>query len=160
MRYCKKLNEILNVEDDEIEFIDDEDNYEPLNCKGVMIGELNPMNNPLVRESHAIRMKELGKDIEWKSKLMMAIRTEEYRQKMREIKTGTKHSEESKKKMSESAKRIGTGKFNLGVAKTDEHKENMKNAALKRERIPCCKCGRGFTKANLQKHENSCSEKS
>jgi len=151
----KRLNEILGVEDDGIEVID-EGNYEPLSCKGVMFGKLNPMSNPLVRDAHATRMKELGKSIEWKSKLMMAIRTEEYRQKMREVKTGTKHSEESKKKMSESAKRVGTGKFNLGIAKTDEHKENIKNSALKRERVPCCKCGKGFTRANIKKHENSC----
>lgn len=40
--------------------------------------------------------------------------------------------------------------------KSDEHKENMRKAALKRERIPCSKCGKGYTKANLNKHERSC----
>lgn len=42
--------------------------------------------------------------------------------------------------------------------KSDEHKENMRKAALKRERFPCSKCGKTFTKANLAKHENSCNE--
>lgn len=41
--------------------------------------------------------------------------------------------------------------------KSEEHRENMRKAALKRERFPCSKCGKGFTKANLNKHEKSCS---
>ena len=40
--------------------------------------------------------------------------------------------------------------------KSDEHKENIRKAALKRERIPCSKCGKRYTKANLAKHEKSC----
>lgn len=153
----KRLNKILGIEDGEIGVIDEE-NYEHLSSSGVMFGELNPMKNPIVKETHATRMKELAKNEDWKNKLLMIIRTEEYKEKMRQIVTGRKHSEESKKKMSESAKRVGTGRFNLGVPKTDEHREKMKTTTLKRERISCCKCGKGFTKANIRKHENSCSK--
>lgn len=40
--------------------------------------------------------------------------------------------------------------------KTKEHAANIAKGALKRERIPCCKCGKGITKANLKKHEGAC----
>lgn len=43
--------------------------------------------------------------------------------------------------------------------KSDDHKENMRKTALKRERIPCSKCGKGYTKANLAKHEKACHTK-
>ncbi|NBS94500.1 MAG: hypothetical protein EBT27_12415 [Betaproteobacteria bacterium] len=158
MEYFKKLDNFFNIESSEMEIVDDINVSEFLSLSGVMFGKLNPMSNPIIKDAHAIRMKELSENPEWKSKLMMAIRTDEYREKMRQIVTGRKHSEETKRKMSEIAKRVGTGKFNLGVPKTNEHKENMKNVALKRERISCCKCGKGFTKANLQKHENSCNK--
>jgi hypothetical protein len=154
----KRLNEILGVEDDGVEIVD-EGNYVHLSSSRVMFGKLNPMSNPLVKEAHAIRMKELAKEEEWKKKLLSAIRSDEYRQKMREIVTGRKHSEETKQRMSEIHKQIGTGKFNLGVPKSEDTKKRMSESALVRERFPCCKCGKGFTKANIKKHENSCSGK-
>jgi len=40
--------------------------------------------------------------------------------------------------------------------KSDQHAENIREAALRRERIPCSKCGKGITKANLKKHEEAC----
>lgn len=40
--------------------------------------------------------------------------------------------------------------------KTLEHAENIRKAALKRERITCEKCGNGYTKANFNKHYVSC----
>jgi hypothetical protein len=123
-----------------------------------MFGKLNPMSNPFVKEAHAIRMKELAKEKEWKEKLLIAIRSDEYRQKMRETVTGRKHTEETKQRMSEIHKQIGTGKFNLGVPKSEDTKEKMSDVALKRERISCSKCGKGFTKANIRKHENSCNK--
>ena len=43
--------------------------------------------------------------------------------------------------------------------KSETHKENMRKTALKRERFPCSKCGNGYTKANLVKHEKACNGK-
>ena len=57
----KKINEILGIEDDGVEIIDD-GNYVPFNSGRVMFGKLNPMSNPLVKEAHAITMKELTKE--------------------------------------------------------------------------------------------------
>ena len=57
----KKINEILGIEDDGVEIIDD-GNYVPFNSGRVMFGKLNPMSNPLVKEAHAITMKELTPD--------------------------------------------------------------------------------------------------
>jgi len=153
----KKINEILGIEDDGVEIIDD-GNYVPFNSGRVMFGKLNPMSNPLVKEAHAITMKELTKEKEWKEKLLIAIRSDEYREKMRLTVTGRKHSEETKNKISETAKSVGTGLWNKGMPKSDVCKEKMSDVALKRERISCSKCGKGFTKANIRKHENSCNK--
>lgn len=46
---------------------------------------------------------------------------------------------------------------NMKGPKSEEHCKNQSKAALKRTRIPCSKCGRGITKSNLKKHEDSCS---
>jgi hypothetical protein len=45
---------------------------------------------------------------------------------------------------------------NYHKPKSESHKGNIAKSALKRERIPCCKCGKGITKANLKKHEGAC----
>jgi HNH endonuclease. len=49
-----------------------------------------------------------------------------------------------------------SNKENYKGPKSAEQRENMKRSALARERVPCCKCGKGFTKANLAKHEKGC----
>jgi len=43
--------------------------------------------------------------------------------------------------------------------KTQEHADNIRKAALKRERIVCSSCGKGYTKANIAKHERACKGK-
>ena len=48
------------------------------------------------------------------------------------------------------------GKWNIGITRTEEQKENYKNVALSRPRVPCKHCGKGYTKPNLKKHENAC----
>ena len=50
------------------------------------------------------------------------------------------------------------GFWNKGMPKSDVCKEKMSDVAMKRERISCSKCGKGFTKANIRKHENSCNK--
>jgi ribosomal protein L44E len=47
---------------------------------------------------------------------------------------------------------------NMKGPKSEEHRKNQSKAALKRPRFPCSKCGKGITKANLKKHEDSCSD--
>lgn len=108
-----------------------------------MRGDKNPMKNPDIKELH-----------------LVVVRSEEYRQKMSEIKTGTTHTEDTKRKMSETAKRVGTGKWCLGKKKTETTRKRMSESALKRERVPCKKCGKTYTKANINKHEIACNDKS
>ena len=105
-------------------------------------GDENPMRRPEVKATH-----------------MSAVRSEEYRQKMSELKTGLKHREESIEKMKRTHKERGTGKWNLGVPKSEETKQKMSEAHLKKERVPCSKCGKGYTKANIKKHEAACNAK-
>ena len=103
------------------------------------LGENNPMKNPEVRKRH-----------------LESVRTEEYRTNMSVIKTGTVHTEETKKKQSISAKLSGTGKWNAGVPKSESTKEKMRLNALIRIRIPCPHCGNGYTKPNYNKHITAC----
>jgi hypothetical protein len=49
-----------------------------------------------------------------------------------------------------------TNTENYFKPKSKKHAENIRKAALNRERIPCSTCGNGYTKANLEKHEKSC----
>jgi hypothetical protein len=105
-------------------------------------GDENPMRRPEVKAIH-----------------MSAVRSEEYRQKMSELKTGLKHREESIEKMKRTHKERGTGKWNLGVPKSEDTKQKMSEAHLKKERVPCSKCGKGYTKANIKKHEAACKGK-
>ena len=100
-----------------------------------LFGNDNPMKNEQHKKTH-----------------LESVRTDEYRKKMSEIKTGYKHTEETKNKL----RRPKYSNENYFGSKSDEHKENIKQAALKRPRVPCSKCGKGITKANLAKHEKSC----
>ena len=43
--------------------------------------------------------------------------------------------------------------------KSKQHAANIAKGALKKERFPCCKCGKGITKANLKKHEDACAKR-
>jgi len=102
-------------------------------------GELNCMNNPVIKQKHNVK-----------------VTSKEYRDNMRMIVTGRKASDESKQKMSKSAKICGVGKWNKGVPKSDFTKKKMSLSAKNRERIVCPKCCDGYTKANYNKHFNSC----
>lgn len=55
--------------------------------------------------------------------------------------TGKIHSEETKQKMSESAKKAGTGKSLKGKSKSQEHKNNIALASLNRKKEKCIHCG-------------------
>jgi len=141
MEICMdRIAEVLGIEPVDINF--DDMDYIPMHQSDIMFGDDNPMKDPKVKEVH-----------------LEVVRSEEYRQRMSEIKTGFKHSEETKKLMSESAKKAGTGKWMKGVPKTETQKDNMRTSALNRERVACGKCGNMFTKANIKKHENSCKSK-
>lgn len=105
-------------------------------------GDDNPMRRQEVYEKH-----------------MSVVRSEEYRQKMSEIKKGFVHSEETKDKMRQTALERGIGKWNLGVPKSEETKKRMSEAHMKKQRVPCSKCGKEYTKANIKKHEAACKGK-
>jgi hypothetical protein len=47
-------------------------------------------------------------------------------------------------------------KENYFKPKSEEHRENIRAAANKRERSICDKCNQGYTKANFEKHYKSC----
>ena len=51
------------------------------------------------------------------------------------------------------------GKWNIGIKRSDEAKENYRAASLRRERVPCSHCGKGYTKPNIKKHEKACAKK-
>jgi hypothetical protein len=105
-------------------------------------GVLNPMKNPVIKEKHNL-----------------IIRSQEYRDNMRKIVTGRKMSEEVKLKQSITAKRIGTGKWNKGIHKSESAKHNMSEAAYNRPRIECPICKDSYTSANYNKHFKSCNGK-
>jgi len=56
------------------------------------------------------------------------------------------------------AKHNDWGKWNIGIKRTDEAKENYRASALRRERVPCSHCGKGYTKPNINKHEKACAK--
>lgn len=104
-----------------------------------MIGDLNPMARKDVIEKH-------------RQKLL----TDEYKNNMKKIVTGRKHSEKTKKKMSKSAKKSGVGLWNKNKPKKEETKKKMSEISSKRERLLCDKCNQGYTRQNFKKHYNSC----
>ena len=72
---------------------------------------------------------------------------------VRKWKTDKKFAERVREKLSKPKQ----NKENYFGPKSETHCENIRKAALKRERIPCPKCGNGYTKANYKKHYESCS---
>lgn len=103
------------------------------------IGEKNPMKNPDIKKIH-----------------LESVRSQKYRTNMSTIKTGTVVKEETKLKQSITAKRIGIGKWNKGVPKSESTKEKMRLNALNRIRINCPYCGNGYTNPNYNKHIKKC----
>ena len=136
-----KISIMLGCKESDIDYKDIQ--YEELDNSDIMIGDKNPMKDP---ETYKV----------WKK----IVRSEEYRKRMSEIKTGFKHSEETKTKMSLSAKAAGTGLWVKGIGKTEETRKRMSDSHMKKERVPCSKCGNTYTKANIRKHERACNGKS
>lgn len=104
-----------------------------------MKGDGNIMRNPVIKASH-----------------LVAVRSEEYRDNMSKLKTDFVHTEETKQKLSEIAKELGTGKFNLGRPKKESTKKAMSKSASERPRTTCDKCGQGYTNANFKRHYKAC----
>lgn len=115
-----------------------------------MLGENNPSKRPEIREK------------------LSKIRGH------RNFREGCKHTEETKKKMSESAKRVGTGKWNKGENSchwlggisfepyTVDWTETLKRSIRERDHYTCRMCGKqqeeeAFSVHHIDYNKNNCS---
>lgn len=91
--------------------------------------------------------------------------TQETKHKLKQLKTGTERSKESREKQSQSSmghKKPKNFGANLslrltGVPKTDQHRKNLRSAALLRVKIKCPQCDKECTKSNYARwHGEKC----
>ena len=120
-------------------------------------------------EAHRVLFEEYGRwedELAWKG-LSRMIDKEEiiHRQIIEAGKIGNAiHSQKLKddpeyyEKWCNSNRKPKSVTENYFYPKSEEAKVNMRKSALSRPRIPCSKCGKGITNANLKKHERACNE--